>query len=95
MIPNMLHPSGERMCTIREYLSLMGMPEDFIIYGDKTNLAKIGQNVPVNTAKFIVSQVVNILNNWEYNNREHTSNVAFQDNTKQEVIKEIKSESLF
>ena len=94
-IPNMIHYTGKRFCTIREYLSLMGMPEDFIIYGDKTNLAKIGQNVPVNTAKFIVSQVVNILNNWEYNNREHTSNVAFQDNTKQEVIKEIKTESLF
>ena len=94
-IPNMIHYTGKRFCTIREYLSLMGMPEDFIIYGDKTNLAKIGQNVPVNTAKFIVSQVVNILNNWEYNNREHTSNVAFQDNTKQEVLNIVTKQSLF
>lgn len=94
-IPNMIHYSGKRFCTIREYLSLMGMPEDFILYGDKTNLAKIGQNVPVNTAKFIVSQVVNILENWEYNIREHTSNVAFQDNTKQEVLNIATKQSLF
>ena len=94
-IPNMIHYSGKRFCTVREYLALMGMPNDFILYGDKTNLAKIGQNVPVNTAKFIVSQVVNILQNWANNIREHTSNVAFQDNTKQEVLNIATKQSLF
>jgi len=93
-IPNMMHYTGKRFCTIREYLALMGMPNDFILYGDKSCLAKIGQNVPVNTAKFIVSQIVNILNNWEYNNREYTGNVIFQNNITEKEIIEIKKESI-
>lgn len=76
-IPNMLHPSGKRLCSVREYLSLMGHPEDFILYGDKSNYPKIGQNVPVKTAKFIVEQAINNINK---------SNISFtikiQDNIK-------------
>jgi site-specific DNA-cytosine methylase len=53
-IPNMLHPSGERICSCREYLSLMGMPTDFTLYGGRSCLNKIGQKVPLKTAKFIV-----------------------------------------
>lgn len=89
-IHNMLHPSGKRLCTTREYLSLMGMPNDFILYGDESNLAKIGQNVPVKTAKFIVEQACNIINNWGSNEqlekRIPIRNEIFQDNTKQ-IIK--------
>ena len=90
-IPNMLHYSGKRFCTIREYLSLMGMPEDFILYGGEKCVAKIGQNVPVNTAKFIVSQILNYVTNIDYistgfideNNK--TANVIMQDNTKENL----------
>ena len=86
MIPNMLHPSGERMCTIREYLSLMGMPEDFILYGNTGDLPKIGQNVPVHTAEFIVKNIVNIINNWN-EPRQETTNIVYQNNINQQTIK--------
>lgn len=84
-IPNMLHPSGERICSTREYLSLMGMPEDFTLYGNSTNLPKIGQNVPVKTAKFIVEQAIKHLNNWN-DERGTETNVKFQDNIKKKII---------
>lgn len=82
-IPNMLHYSGERFCTIREYLSLMGMPEDFELYGNESSLAKIGQNVPVGTAQFIVGQIIEIIKNWDYINRKEGLNYIIQDNVKQ------------
>lgn len=82
-IPNMLHYSGERFCTIREYLSLMGLPENFELYGNESSLPKIGQNVPVGTAKFIVQQILNCLNNWNYINRVEGTNYIIQDNIKQ------------
>ena len=77
----MLHPVEDRICSVREYLALMGMPSDFEWYGDlKANINKIGQNVPVKTAKFIIEQCLKSLAKWEtepiYNNK----NSAFQDN---------------
>jgi site-specific DNA-cytosine methylase len=81
-IPNTLHPSGKRICSIREYLTLMGMPSDFTFYGNV--LDKIGQNVPAKTAKFIVEQAVKHLANWN-ETRETETNVIYQDNTKQKV----------
>lgn len=84
-IPNMLHPSGERICSCREYLSLMGMPFDFTLYGGKNCLNKIGQNVPVETARFIVEQAIKTLEIWN-EPRENDKNFTYQDNTKQKVI---------
>ena len=84
-IPNMLHPSGERICSCREYLSLMGMPTDFTLYGGRSCLNKIGQNVPVKTAKFIVEQAIKHLNVWN-NERLTDTNVMYQDNIKQMVV---------
>ena len=83
-IPNLLHPSGKRLCTIREYLELMGMPHDFILYGDTSNLPKIGQNVPVKTAKWIVENAVKVLVNDEPR-LAGSDNVVFQDNIKKQV----------
>lgn len=84
-IPNMLHPSGERICSTREYLSLMGMPEDFTLYGDVSNLPKIGQNVPVKTAKFIVEQAIKYLTLTE-KDVVNDVNVIYQDNIKKMII---------
>jgi site-specific DNA-cytosine methylase len=84
-IPNMLHPSGERICSCREYLSLMGMPTDFTLYGGRSCLNKIGQNVPVKTAKFIVEQAIKHLDVWN-NERLTDTNVIYQDNIKQMVV---------
>lgn len=86
-MPNMLHPSGERTCSIREFLTLMGMPYDFKWFGDAGNIPKIGQNVPANTAKFIVSNCLEILANWNIE-RSNNGNAIFQNNINKQ-IKEI------
>lgn len=85
-ITTTIHPSGERICTVREYLELMGMPHDFDWFGNDGNLPKIGQNVPVKTARFITQQAVNIVNDWGNENREDGS-VIFYDNISNNIKK--------
>lgn len=61
---NLLHYKEDRLYNCREWLSIMGMPYDFELQGDYLrNAKKIGQNVPVGTAAFVVKQAVNYLNN--------------------------------
>ena len=75
-----LHPTENRLFTVREHLHLMGMPHDFILYGDiNKEYPKIGQNVPVKTAKFIVSEVLNHM----YDNETETPSVRVFSNIKQ------------
>lgn len=85
-ITTTIHPSGERMCNVREYLELMGMPHDFDWFGDKGNWPKIGQNVPVKTAKFITEQAIKIVNNWNNESRQDGSAIFF-DNTNNTIKK--------
>lgn len=85
-ITTTIHPSGERMCNVREYLELMGMPHDFDWFGDKGNLPKIGQNVPVKTAKFVTEQAIKIVNNWNNESRQDGS-VIFFNNTNNTIKK--------
>ena len=85
-ITTTIHPSGERMCNVREYLELMGMPHDFDWFGDKGNLPKIGQNVPVKTAKFVTEQAIKIVNNWNNESRQDGSAIFF-DNTNNTIRK--------
>lgn len=87
-----MHPFEDRLLTLGEVLYCMGMPTDYYIYGqtfEKTH--QTGQNVPVNTGKYIVSEIVRVLNDWD-NERNHTNgnpffgddeNVEYVDNTKQ------------
>ena len=49
--PNSLtHPDEDRYLTIREALTIMKMPDDFVLQGGRRNLNHISQNVPVTTA---------------------------------------------
>lgn len=85
-----LNPKYDRHYTIREALFLMGMPNDFELQGTlNANFPKIGQNVPVRTAQFIISQIVKILEHWDdkkqIDERKNNSNVLKQDNTKQRI----------
>ena len=68
---------------MREWLCLMGHPTDMNMIGKPTAyFMKIGQNVPVKTAKFMVSEITRILNNWD--NEQSVANdksVAYFDNT--------------
>ena len=85
-ITTTIHPSGERMCNVREYLELMGMPHDFEWFGDKGNWPKIGQNVPVKTAKFLTEQAIKVVQNWNNDSRQDGS-VIFFDNTNNHIKK--------
>ena len=66
------------------------MPNDFELYGTlKANFPKIGQNVPVRTAQFIISQIVKILEHWDeekqINERQNNVNILKQDNVHQRI----------
>lgn len=92
-----LHPEEDRLLSVREWLHLMGHPEDFELYGEvSSNISKIGQNVPVNTAKYIVSEAVRFVNNWETIDR-NNSEVYMFDNTKYNnvSVKNSKAKRLF
>lgn len=93
-ISSILHPYEDRFCTVREFLELMGMPRDFEWFGNNSNLNKIGQNVPVKTAEFIVGQAVNSINNWNNESRKNGS-AMFYDNIKQKIETQVKTNKLF
>jgi site-specific DNA-cytosine methylase len=82
---SVLHYKENRLYTLREWLTTMGMPFDFKLYGDILKVYKqIGQNVPVRTAKFIIDEALGVINNdnVKYINN---SNVVVFDNIKQSI----------
>ena len=88
----LLFPNENRKISVREDLTFMGHPQDFEMQGtDKMEyLAQIGQNVPVDTAAFIVGQAAKIVMKW-YNTEiyrgddVHKQNVMFIDNIKHTI----------
>lgn len=81
-IPSLIHYNEYRLYTIREWLHIMGMPHDFELQGDiNKEYAKIGQNVPVRTAQFIISEAKRFVDDWETIERVGDS-VKYFDNTK-------------
>lgn len=84
-IPTLLHHKEYRLFTIREWLHFMGMPFDFELQGNpKAEYAKIGQNVPVRTAQWIVSEAKRIIDNWETIDRTGDK-TKYIDNTKKKI----------
>jgi site-specific DNA-cytosine methylase len=55
---SLTHPDEDRFLTIRECLTLMKMPNDFILQGGRKNLNHICQNVPVTTAQDMADHVL-------------------------------------
>ena len=87
-IQSLLHHKEDRLLTVREALWLMGMPMDFELQGDKEiDGPKIGQNVPVKTAKYIVDEAIRWLVNWDdvQNERKHGKDGILFDNTKKKI----------
>lgn len=85
-INSMLHPTEDRLFNIRENLHLMGMPHDFELHGDiASNYMKIGQNVPVKTAEWIVKECLRVLPLLN-ESRDGSSNVSYIDNVKQAIV---------
>lgn len=63
-IPCTIHYKEDRIYTLREWLTSMGMPYDFEMYGDINRVfPKIGQNVPVRTAQFVISETLAAISN--------------------------------
>ena len=56
------HPSEDRYITVREALSIMGMPYDFKLLEPKKFLNHVCQNVPVGTATDMASEIKAALN---------------------------------
>lgn len=81
----MVHVTEDRLYTIREWLTMMGMPYDFEMQGRYDLIfQKIGQNVPVGTAKYVVNEALRYINGEaELVN----ANTMFYDNIKQKIIK--------
>lgn len=82
-----LHPYEDRLLTVGEILYCMGMPTDYHIYGETYEKShQTGQNVPVNTARYIVSEIVRVLNDWEVERRNTNGNPFFGDNDNVEFV---------
>lgn len=81
-----IHPFKDRLFTVGELLYLMGMPTDFKVYGGYEEVrSQIGQNVPANTAAFLISEMVRVIDDWDREeaseiNFFNASNVEFVDN---------------
>ena len=82
-IKTTMHYKEDRAYTVREWLTAMGMPFDFEMQGSNVNnyFKQMGQNVPVRTAKFIVSEAIRVIENWDTVDRDEV-NVKFFDNIK-------------
>lgn len=58
MPSSLTHPTEDRYLTLRECLSIMGMPRDFDLVGGRRNSNHICQNVPVTTARDMARSVM-------------------------------------
>tara|TARA_B100000575_G_scaffold177578_1_gene142405 strand:- start:23791 stop:24987 length:1197 start_codon:yes stop_codon:yes gene_type:complete len=57
MPTSLTHPDEDRYLTVRECLSIMKLPDDFMLQGGLKNLNHICQNVPVTTAEDMATSV--------------------------------------
>ena len=86
MMQSVLHPYEDRLLSIRECLHLMGHPHDYELQGNPLReYNKIGQNVPVRTAYWIISEALRAYE--RDNDLDEKKTVRFFDNIKQEEIK--------
>jgi site-specific DNA-cytosine methylase len=58
---SMTHPTEDRYLTYRECMSIMGLPQDFELLNPSRNLNHVCQNVPVQTATDMASEVKAVL----------------------------------
>lgn len=89
------HPDEDRFLTIRECLSIMKMPKDFMLQGGTKNINMICQSVPVTTAmdmaecvlKYLQGQLDTSMTDFlVQDNRNQTTEVEFRGNSLQEFF---------
>ena len=83
------HPDEDRHLTIRECLTIMGLPKDFMLQGGVKNLNHICQNVPVTTAMDMADNVLKYVKGY-LDNQLIDTDFLVQDNKSQENIYEKK-----
>ena len=83
------HPDEDRHLTIRECLTIMGLPKDFMLQGGVKNLNHICQNVPVTTATDMADNVLKYVKGY-LDNQLIDTDFLVQDNKSQENIYEKK-----
>tara|TARA_E500000178_G_C17007047_1_gene748632 strand:- start:18 stop:1217 length:1200 start_codon:yes stop_codon:yes gene_type:complete len=80
MPKNLTHPDEDRYLTIRECLSIMKLPNDFMLQGGLKNLNHICQNVPVTTAEDMATHVEKFVDG-RLDNQMLDTDFLIQDNT--------------
>ena len=81
-----LSPFRDTLLSVRECLHLMGHPHDFELQGNVLReFPKIGQNVPVRTAYWVVSEALRAFN--RENDLDEPKRLRIFDNIKQEELK--------
>ena len=83
VMENLMHPIEERFFTIREVMTLMGLPQDFELLHPNKFANHIAQNVPFNTAKCMAEQVKKFVDN---DLEMCYSNYILQDNDRQQLV---------
>lgn len=73
------HPDENRFLTIRECLSIMKLPKDFMLQGGLKNINHICQNVPVTTAQDMAEHVLKFVDG-RLDNSMIDTNFLVQDN---------------
>lgn len=58
---SLTHPDEDRYITVREAMTIMGLPEDFELLHPKKNLNHVCQNVPVTTATDMAMEIKAVL----------------------------------
>lgn len=89
MMNRTIHPIEDRLLNIREYMKLMDLPDDYQLEGPK-EYSKLTQNVPVETCRDIVTEIVEIIKG---NRNLSNTNVLMQNNEKN--CENVKTISLF
>ncbi len=83
------HPDIDRHLTIRECLTIMGLPDDFILQGGRKNLNHICQNVPVTTASDMADNILKYVSGF-LDNQMVDTDFLVQNNKSQENFYEKK-----
>ena len=87
------HPDEDRFLTLRECLSIMKLPEDFILQGGLKNINHICQNVPVTTAQDMADHVLRYVDG-RLDNQLIDTDYLVQDNKSQTLSYEKESVQL-
>ena len=80
MPKHLTHPDEDRYLTLRECLSIMKLPKDFILQGGVKNLNHVCQNVPVTTAEDMAAHVEKFVDG-RLSNQMLDTDFLIQDNT--------------